>query len=109
MLVFEPMMKLPVSEAIGPPNVVVAVPVTAKLDEVAFVKSPLVNVPRAEKNDWDEVPFKVLSWVEEATEAKNDVEVAPVLVSMEKTEVEAEFRTSRARPLIGVWMVVVPP
>ena len=44
-------MKLPEAEAIGPPNVVVAVPVTAKLDEVAFVKSPLVKVPRVEKND----------------------------------------------------------
>ena len=47
--------------------------------------------------------------VEEAVVAKKLVVVAPLLVSMEKMEVEAELRTLRAKPLIGVWMVVVPP
>lgn len=51
----------------------------------------------------------MLNLVEEAVVTKKEVVVAPVLVSMEKTDVEAEERTSRARPLIGVWMVVVPP
>ena len=41
--------------------------------------------------------------------AKKEVVVAPLLVSMEKTDVEAAFRTLRAKPLMGVWMVVVPP
>ena len=109
MLRAEPMMKSPVSDAIGPPNVVVAVPVTARDDVVAFVNSPLVKVPSAEKKLCDEVALRVLNLVEEAVVAKKDVVVAPVLVSIEKTEVEAELRTSKARPLIGVWMVVVPP
>ena len=80
-----------------------------KLVVVASVNKPLVKVPRAEKKLCDEVAFRVLNLVEEAVVAKKEVEVAPVLVSMEKTEVEAELSTSRAKPLIGVWMVVVPP
>ena len=80
-----------------------------KLVVVASVNKPLVKVPRAEKKETDEVAFRVLNLVEEAVVAKKEVEVAPVLVSMEKTEVEAEFKTSRAKPLIGVWMVVVAP
>ena len=36
-------------------------------------------------------------------------EVEPKAVSMAKTEVEAALRTLNARPLIGVWMVVVAP
>ena len=83
--------------------------VEKKLVVVASVNKPLVKVPSAEKKETDDVAFKVLNRVEEAVVAKKEVEVAPVLVSMEKTEVEAEFSTSRAKPLIGVWMVVVPP
>jgi len=37
------------------------------------------------------------------------VVVAPDLVSTEKIDEVAAFRMSRARPLIGVWMVVVAP
>ena len=48
-------------------------------------------------------------FVDEAVVAKNDVVVAPVRVSMLKTEVEAAFKTLNARPLTGVWRVVVAP
>ena len=43
------MMKFPDADAIGPPNVVVAVPVTANDEVVALVNSPFVKVPRVEK------------------------------------------------------------
>ena len=50
-MVLLPIVKLPEALAIGPPKVVVAVPVTASDDVVAFVNRPLVKVPRVEKND----------------------------------------------------------
>ena len=47
--------------------------------------------------------------VEAVPETKKLVVVAPVRVSTEKMEEEAAFRMSKARPLIGVWRVVVAP
>lgn len=69
-MVFDPMMKLPEAEAMGPPKVVVAVPVTAKDEVVAFVKRPMVALTMFEKKEFDDVAFRVLSWVDEATVAK---------------------------------------
>ena len=37
------------------------------------------------------------------------VVVAPERVSIEKIEVDAAFKTLNAKPLIGVWSVVVAP
>ena len=48
-------------------------------------------------------------FVDEETVEKKAVEVAPVLVSTLKTELEAAFKMLKARPFAGeVWMVVVP-
>ncbi len=62
--------------------------VAKKAVAVAFVNNPRVKVPRA---------------------AKKLVVVAPDLVSTEKIDEVAAFKMSRAKPLIGVWMVVVAP
>ena len=73
------------------------------------VEKRLRKVPKPEKKETDEVPFSVLNLVEEAVVEKKEVVVAPLLVSIEKTDEEAEFRTSKVKPLTGDWMVVVPP
>ena len=80
----EETMRLPDGLATGPPNVVVAVPVTARDVVVAFVKRALVKVPNAEKKDMVEVELVVvelravkLSKVEEPESNKLESEVKP--------------------------------
>ena len=69
-------MKFHEAEAMGPPKVVVAVPVTESEEVVAFVNRPMVDRMRLEKNEFEDVALSVLNWVEDAIEAKNVVEVA---------------------------------
>ena len=72
-------------------------------------KKRLVKVPKALKILWEEVALSVLRRVLDAVVAKKAVVVAPDLVSIEKIDEEAALSTSKARPLIGVWRVVVAP